>query len=1176
MTALTAPILNDSTDAAGATSSPEIRDDIVRLFRRDLVGPTLLADADLAHERLDTTPSKWYLTGFLVPNDDAPETEEDVAEQMALDEDIGDRTAVQALPEDDQKDDGPAKRRFLPASMGLTVMLPPEVTEIEAEVAWGDYRTEPPLPESFLDPNSAEKDDKKIEWVRTPCSDRAVVALPAEGGGKMAAIQLTNSSAEQRPGGCLELRGHWRFMEYQDPDGALERVRILTVFVVNKRPVSRRGYADVSYTFQTTLTLHCPKGFMPRRDYSDYHADDPDSRIADLHYRDVEEYGVGRNAAAIWEQNADNVTWVRTEMFPHQDVPRVAPNLDKDLTEAVEFGMVALNQAASAGSDELYQALARLPDLYDDWVNNQIALIDGLAPRRREVAQGLIDHMRTARDRITDGILLLQSDQHARRAFEIMNRVIEMAARKRDPKVKTWEWRPFQLAFILLNLRGLIDKTHMDRESVDLLFFPTGGGKTEAYLGLAAFAIAHRRLTATGLLGAGVTAIMRYTLRLLTLDQLGRAAGVICALELLRDGNDYRDERGKKMLGDWPIEIGLWVGSAASPNRMGKVKDKDPKGKTARIWLQRYKGGRTKEAPAPIKECPWCRTELTPNSFGLRGPATNPTNLELRCANHDCDFTGDRALPIVVVDDAIYRRLPAFIVATVDKFASLPWEGRVGAFFAHVDRHDEHGFYGAAESDHLGTSLYDGQTLDPPSLIIQDELHLISGPLGTVAGLYEAAIDHLCTRTINNKPIRPKIVASTATVRRAEKQIRALFDRKTTEIFPPPGISREDSFFARTLPIDAENPGRRYLGVAAQGRGPKLLFLRALTTIMAAATAHHDRSVTVDDRENPADPYMTALCYFNALRELGGARRIVEDEVRDRLSRYGSERHRIIPRDAPFADRTLSLPEELTSRVSTDQVAATKKRLDARFADGDEPVDVALATNMISVGLDITRLGLMLVQGQPKTSSEYIQSTSRVGRDHKRPGLVLAILNLHKPRDRMHYEHFGQFHRTFYRSVEATSVTPWATRALDRALAAAVVAIARHVEPELTPADAAGNLIDHADLLDTIVHFLLSRANGHEIPGGPIVLESMIRKLFDVWLRIADQQTSGGIDLKFGTATGGPQSLLHDPLSPALKDLPDQDHNLFVAGRSMRDVEYSVPIRICQPNGAALKDADAS
>ena len=406
---------------------------------------------------------------------------------------------------------------------------------------------------------------------------------------------------------------------------------------------------------------------------------------------------------------------------------------------------------------------------------------------------------------------------------------------------------------------------------------------------------------------------------------------------------------------------------------------------------------------------------------------------------------------------------------------------------------------------------------------IQDELHLISGPLGTVAALYEAALDRLATRAVAGIRVRPKIVASTATVRRAQGQIRALFDRHETRIFPAPGIDRRDSFFARVQPEGPDDPARWYLGLAAAGRGPKLVFLQALVTLLAGAQGCADEG-------GDADAYRTALCYFNALRELGGARRIVEDEVAARTLRYGTERRRLEPVDRPFGDRALGEPVELTSRVSTDQVAAAKRRLETAFGAG-EPVDVALATNMISVGLDIDRLGLMLVQGQPKTAAEYIQATSRVGRNPARPGLVVVVLNVHRPRDRMHFEQFGHFHDTFYRAVEATSVTPWSARALDRALAAVVVAIARHLDPALTPSDAVAALGASPRTRAAVVRHLVDRAPD-DIAGSKARLAALIEGLLDDWVAVVGQLGLTGLTRELVQQT---ELVAHDDRSITLR-----------------------------------------
>jgi hypothetical protein len=1174
--------------------SVDIRSSIVRTFRRDLVGPGP-EDTDLASERLNENPSRWYLTGFLAPAEDPlaqdgpqAETDQSVQEEMETGvEDAADEGAGGAAGDDEPPETPASKRRFLPSSIGLTVLLPPDVTEIEAHVNWGDYRTEPPLPEALFLPEDAsaeasneDGDGKRqkrpfVEWVRTPQARRVRIPIQ-DGRGRQ--VVVPESAALQRAGGGLVLETHARPFSYETPDGE-EQVRALTVFLVNRRATVHRFYADVSFVFQARLELICEQGFRARRDISGYRSDDLDLRVADLHYRDVCEWAVGRNAAASWdagEAGSGRVTRAWTDPLPLAAVERVAPNEDPELKERVVFGMEALAERAEAGGTAFAQALGDLPVLYGTWIEAEREKLTKLSGRRRETGERMVAEMETARRRIAEGIDILSRNDIGRDGFRFMNLAVARAARRRnagttgDPaKQKTPEWRPFQLAFILLNIAGLSDRRHPDRETADLLFFPTGGGKTEAYLGLAAFVIASRRLTGPGVLGAGVAVIMRYTLRLLTLDQLARAAGVVCALELMRTDPGNVDAKGRRQLGDWPIEIGLWVGSDASPNRLGGKGDTDQTTAVGRV--RRYGKGLDKRAPAPIKACPWCGTPFKPASFSCVPNMTAPTNLEIRCVNTSCDFIGSRPLPILTVDEPIYRRLPAFLIATVDKFASLRWVGETGAFFGHVDRFEPGlGFYGAAEPGKRGRPLDNGWSLDPPDLIIQDELHLIAGPLGTVAGLYETAIDRLASRTVGDQRIRPKIVASTATVRRAGDQIKALFDRKATSIFPPPGIDRTDSFFARTVP-STQNPARLYLGIAAQGRGPKLVFLRALTTLVSAAQSAFDANASSRSGANPADPYMTALCYFNALRELGGARRIVEDEVRDRAARYGTQRRRVGPNDQPFADRSVKEPMEITSRVSTDDVAAAKQRLEAVFGRDEGAVDIALATNMISVGLDILRLGLMLVQGQPKTAAEYIQATSRIGRDHERPGLVVVVLNLHKPRDRTHFEQFGNFHRSFYRAVEATSVTPWAARALDRALAAVVVAAARHLDPALTPDAAVKELKNRPATRAAVRDTIIARAPPGAVAGGTGALVDLVDELLEAWIATADEQAAGGNVFGYMDRKS-PHRLLHMPLAPEIGNLSAQ-HARFVAGRSMRDVEPSVALSPRDPFGNQIANA---
>jgi hypothetical protein len=550
-----------------------------------------------------------------------------------------------------------------------------------------------------------------------------------------------------------------------------------------------------------------------------------------------------------------------------------------------------------------------------------------------------------------------------------------------------------------------------------------------------------------------------------------------------------------------------------------------------------------------------------------------PTELKIVCSNFECDFTRDRALPIVAVDEPLYRRLPAFLIATVDKFASLPWVGPSGVLLGGADRQDKDGFYGPSETGR-GSRL--NVPLSPPDLIIQDELHLISGPLGTMAGLYESAIEALCTREVDGKGIRPKIVASTATVRRAQDQIQALFARPLTQIFPPPGPDRRDSFFARTLP-SSEVSARMYLGVAAQGRNPKELMRRVWLTLMGAGEKSYRDLGGHKNEENPADPYMTILGYFNSLRELGGARRILEEQIQSTVKFYGS-RKRIGEERSLFQNRrNFNEVVELTSRVSTDKVAEARRRLETLFHNVDQRVDCAIATNMISVGLDIPRLGLMVVFGQPKTHAEYIQATSRVGRDDKRPGLVVTLLNIHKPRDRSHYERFRHYHDTFYRSVEVGSVTPFSARALDRGFAGAMIALGRHLLPQLSPSQGVEQIASvRGELEQHLLKVFKDRVTQQPLDDEKEreerlrSIQNRVVDLLDSWRTIFEDYHSAGVALKYQKyESGQAQPLLREMLD---RDFESEHHKKFRANRSLRDVEPEVNLYLKDLSGVQVED----
>lgn len=1125
----------------------DVRRGLVDALKLDLIGP----DATLGSldEVLDQSPSRFYLAGFLVPLDAAPtqRVDADSTEEVDAVSDSG------AADEDQAPEPAAARQKYLPSSIGLSVLVPKECETLHARIRWGDYKY------------SLDGEHRAERWTREDRQGELDLPIPEWPGCGTREFDVPGSKG-------LHVALAVREVVSDGHDGELPKgTRAVSVFLVNRRVPAPDEIRDEAFAFQTQLDVTCDDGFVPRPDFRSLESNDWDERVADLQYRDVCEYAVGHNVATEVDHCDGHCKRVRTCWLPQAEVERVAPVEMK----TVELSMDRLGSLTDGNDarEKLHPIVAE----YRAWIDLQEMQAPSSPLRRKETGQELLARARVAADRIEKGIALL-SDPDCLEAFRIANRAMALAAKRRlgvmqgkAPESIEPKWRPFQLAFLLMNLKGIAEPTDPDREVVDLLFFPTGGGKTEAYLGLAAFTLVLRRLRNPGLKSAGLGVLMRYTLRLLTLDQLGRAATLICALELERQ-NDV------EKLGDWPFEIGLWVGKAATPNVMGRKGDNNKD--SARAKTIAFQNDDRKPSPIPLEECPWCGTKFKAASFRLLPNPDEPLDLRVSCVDRDCAFKRDNPLPILAVDEPIYRRLPCFMIATVDKFAAMPWTGDVGAFFGRVQRSNQQGFYGPCHPG-VGNDLPTDRLL-PPDLVIQDELHLISGPLGTIAGLYETALDELCMREVDGKRIRPKIVASTATVRRAENQIRALFNHRLVDIFPPPGPDRRNSFFAVTHSKDQSN-ARMYLGVADQGRSPKVVMLRVYVALLAAAQQFHRKHDKKSGLPNPADPYMTVLGYFNSLRELGGARRLIEDEVRNRVYRY-STRKRVGETSGPFTDREIAYdPVELTSRESTAKVAEAKRRLSLPFEEKGR-VDVAIATNMISVGLDITRLGLMVVFGQPRTSAEYIQTTSRVGRDHERPGLVVSILNVHKPRDRSHFERFCAYHETFYRSVEATSVTPFSPRALDRALAATLVALSRHGHLPMTAPRGAAEILRERSQLEHAVNVLAERAFEHnlDLPEAERQrLRQRVRErsndLLDEWSKVAHELSQVGGVLQYQSEVGGGSPpLLREFLNPEVKNLPPHHPKMkFRANRSMRDVEPSVNLWLATLEGVEIEEDEA-
>ena len=1107
-------------------TSAAVRASLIDALRLDLIGP-IPDDTVHAAETIPQAPSRWYLSGFLVPYEAKLSDRSDPDSDDSFDPQI-----TKPTNGDDEKapEAASARKGHFPSSLGLSFLFAPETEQIDVVVNWGDYE---PLAigetEDEAETNLQARTSRP--WHRTPRQANLTISLSQSAKPAEQISLLPTAAADTQPD--LPFSQGFRKTVPVPGSKGLELVlsvrpihnqrslpagtRAASLFLVNKRsPTTESTQRDCAYIFQSQLTVLAKTPFVPRPDLRNQAIDDEDERIADLQYRHDVEYVVGHNVSAtatLCDAKGDDAGSCReiyTNWMPQADVEKVVPAV----VEGVNLEIEALGNADSAAA--VRSMVGGMVTAYTTWIAQQRSSAPTRPPQRAEVSHDLLDRAARVNQRIEAGLAALD-DPAVLEAFRMANRAIATAIRQRSTHGKAGtlpedmpppQWRPFQLAFLLMNIVGINDPEDRDRHTVDLLFFPTGGGKTEAYLGLAAFTLVLRRLRNPGIESAGLSVLMRYTLRLLTLDQLGRASTLICALELERQ-NDI------EKLGHWPFEIGLWVGQAATANRMGSSKDKDRNSARARTIA--YQNSSSTEVPIPLDNCPWCGERFSAKSFQLLPTVEKPTDLRITCINRkkrpdgkpQCVFRRDQPLPIVTVDEPIYRRLPCFLIATVDKFANLPWVGETAGLFGKVERYDSEGFYSAAQP-HLGGYL--DKPLLPPDLIIQDELHLISGPLGTMVGLYETAIDALSSYEQNGKIIHPKIIASTATVRRATSQIRALFGRETVEVFPSPGPDRRDSFFAKTVPIEEKN-GRTYLGVAAQGRSLKVVLLRTYLALLGASRKAWEEAGGARNKNNPADPYMTLMGYFNSLRELGGSRRIVEDEVQSRLEVYG-DRTREGETTGLFANRKIKEPLELTSRVNTSEIAIAKGRLDTTFhhEDAKKAIDVVLATNMISVGLDITRLGTMVVLGQPKTASEYIQATSRVGRDDKRPGLVVTLLNLHRPRDRSHYERFQAWHNTFYRAVEATSVTPFSPRALDRGLPGVTVALARLGHASLTHPEGAGQITHHRHELEFVVETLSKRAEEHSVMSAEqseelrLKVRGYVQALLDSWSNVATDQ----------------------------------------------------------------------
>lgn len=1026
------------------------RDQVIDFVRKELIGPDPIVDFGMIQENgeeiLYSDPPKLrYIAGILFPREvtEIDAISEEVVEEAESDLTVNDTSDGQ-MKEPDESINGESaefiedaeelinrSNAYLPSAYSITVAIK-EGDRIKVEVSAGVYRAE-----TYTD----ERGNKKQRFLRSPLywnHDCRPLKLPNK------EKIMTDYSVEDT---ALRFIITFRFQK--------EDLSIYTFTLLNTNEKTGSSFKDEDCFYQVGFRIISENGFVPLPETYRVNTDDDDYNSNRLLYRHIKNYAIGHGCAADWEEN-EKVTWISTAVFPEYEVKPILPSqisgVSLDMFEMSDLGNI----------DNTIANLRTLGDRYEEWIYTISKEADTLEEQYQSTARRHVEQCNNCLIRLKDGIDLLEKNEQVRYAFQLMNRAMLLQQLhyhlplqrwihdgNRDIKLEnpimmpditdetTWfnvdqrtygQWRPFQIAFIVINLRSMYEKDCEDRGIVDLIWFPTGGGKTEAYLGLSAYTIFLRRILNSNLKDDfGATILMRYTLRLLTAQQYERAASLICACEMIR-------QEMPDILGDKRITIGLWVGMATTPNRMDDA-------------IKKFNELYNKEKdvnPFVMLKCPWCGAQMGVVDYDedkrqLPGYAKERNKFVYICKNKPiCPFSSrDNCLPLQIIDEDIYENPPTLLLGTVDKFAVLPFRPEAQSIFG----------------------VRNGVRINSPDLIIQDELHLISGPLGSMVGHYETAIYELCADTCKKHKTYPKIIASTATISRAKEQCHALYACGKEKVFqfPPAGLVAGDSFFAEER---KDMVGRKYVGIFASG--PFSDVTRAVR--LYASLLYAAKAINVTE-ESQRDPYWTNIGYYNSIRELGQAATLIWADIAQHLDTMYKRRHdqkKYNTEEYRLRRRYIYRAEELTSRIRSDRVTSVLANLNVSYPPQvnkkgkvmDHPIDICLATNMVSVGLDVPRLGLMTVTGQPKTTSEYIQATSRIGRDASRaPGIVFVLYRPSRPRDKSYYEQFRFFHSKMHSRVEPTSVTPFSRPVRDRALHAIMIALLRQEGDEFFNSD---------------------------------------------------------------------------------------------------------------------------
>ncbi|AWR98138.1 DNA/RNA helicase [Acidianus sulfidivorans JP7] len=1218
-----------------------MRKELIETLIRDVYGPSD------PNEEINKNPLIKYSVGAIVPYDYAKNDNED-SPQLIEEEDYGNH-------EDESSND-----TFLPplissgdigtkpASFGISFTVNNEKPSFKICVTWGMYE---------------KKEEDK--WKRTPFHYITKIVLDEEK--KIVTIY------DDKEGGKIELQ-LWKLKQ--------DSGYTIIVYVVNKLKLNCEHckYDDIANKtiFQPSIRIKLLEGTeLISLETNNYSEED----FLYYSYRERKAMARGHRCSAIWKDVdyvnyidkdviwADGVYFkdceeffncdIRSEFIPLYAIPAPLLNWNENYGKPPELSTYKLSEMW----DEIDDYLSPLVVGYEKWIKENEKLCNNNNDNDNNVCKKIIDIQKEFLERVKSGIEILKKDVDARLAFCFANRVMYLQHWwKKKEEMKLY---PYQLAFILMSIEPIYNESSKYRDYVDLLWIPTGGGKTEAYSAIMAFTMALRRRKALkqGKTGGGTTIISRYTLRLLTIQQFRRILRMVTAAEYLRvfkdaNGIGWRPKKsnikGDLIYGSTRFSVGLWVGGDITPNHLIDDGIKVLMGNLDNDKSKRESVGE----PAQVITCPVCDTRLAfidinapkgeklflvvktdlsndelknefqsyhevslskivdspngyktiilelnqemnesdidqlwkdiesnlgekikliplrasrPGYFGIVDETRRkktPIDFEIYCPNPDCDlnknvdyvegipiessealpdklykrntlFKERIPIPAFTVDEQIYSRCPTVIISTVDKFARLAYEPRARAIFGNVNKYNL--YYGYYYSDGE-TSVIPEKTIevtkskstdvnpfDPPELIIQDELHLIEGPLGSMVGLYEAVIEGLILEASGHKP---KYIAATATARFAELQVAKLFARKLF-IFPPNGLNITDNFFIR-YDKDVWNdkkPGRIYMGILAP----------ATEQFGVLGKVYENLRNVLKSKINDNDIkyYWTIVSYFNVIKELALGSTVYKDVI---------------------SNETLSY--ELSSRNKATEIPQI---LDDLEKGANRPVnqnhEILFTTSMFGTGVDIPYLSLMTVFGQPKTTSQYIQATGRIGRAHS--GLVIVIYKFRRPRDISYYEMFPAYHHRIYLEVEPSSVSPFSAGTLSRGAGPAMIAFLRNMRnPSVKWYDNDGRVILDSNSkkdIETFRNILQSRLKNIDLGKDPEVVVKYFDDMIKKWEDIAQNN-----NLKFVEYIVKP----NDPINNVVLGDPDHERRSSVivvyknAPQSLRDVEETTAFEI--------------